>query len=228
MIAGIYKAIDGSLIQKLRFDNISNNLANINTNAFKKEIVSFDEALTMKYFSTTDFTLGHIGYTGNELDVALGDQGFFKIQTPKGIRYTRDGSFTLNVNRELVTQNGDIVLGKNGPIKIHGNNVSIKTNGEVVVDNRPVNDIAVMDFKEPRLLRKEGSSYYTYHGKETDIFTAENINVKQSHIEGSNVNSTVEMVKMLDALRAFESVQKSIQCIDEITDKIVNDPGLQQ
>jgi len=223
MISGIYEAIDGSIIQRFRFNTVANNLANINTKAFKKEIVSFDEALTMKYFSTTDLTPGPVRYTGNELDVALGDQGFFKIQTPKGIRYTRDGSFSLNADQMLVTQNGDIVLGKNGPIEINGNNVSIKTSGEVLVDNKPVNNIAIMNFKNLQLLRKEGNSLYTYQGNETDIFTAENINVKQNHIESSNVNSTEEMVNMLDSLRAFEAVQKAIQSIDEITDKIVND-----
>jgi len=81
-------------VQQLRFDTISNNLANSSTNAFKKDIISFDQILTMRNSSKIDFSPGPIRYTGNELDVALDGPGFFKIQTDRGIRYTRDGSFT--------------------------------------------------------------------------------------------------------------------------------------
>ncbi|MBW1857796.1 MAG: flagellar hook-basal body protein [Deltaproteobacteria bacterium] len=227
-ISGIYQAVDASLAQKLKFDTISNNLANINSNAFKRDIVSFDKALAIKNASTTDFTPGPIHYTGNELDVALGDHGFFKIQTPKGIRYSRNGSFTCNMDSVLVTQNGDPVLGQNGPIKINGTDVSIKSNGQVVVDGQPVDRVVVVDFRQPLLLKKEGGSFYMYQGEEQDIVTAENITVQQGYIEKSNVNVTEEMIKMVETLRAFESVQKVIQTMDELNGKMVNDVGLLQ
>ncbi len=227
MISGAYNLIDGALAHKLRFDTISNNLANINTNAFKKDIISFNQVLTMKNSSTADLTLGPISHTGNKFDVALGSPGFFKIQTSRGIRYRRDGSFTLNLDRSLVTQNGDTVLGQNGPIRIDGSNVSIGIDGQVVVDNGAVDRILVVDFKEPRLLRKEGSSSYVYQGGEEDISPAESVNVQQGYIEGSNVSVMEEMIKMVEVLRAFESAQKAIQVIDEITGKMVNEAGLQ-
>jgi len=227
-ISGIYKAVDASLAQKLKFDTIANNLANINLNAFKKDIVSFDKALAIKSSSTTDFTLGPIHYTGNELDVALEGPGFFKIQTPKGIRYGRNGSFTCNMDSVLVTQNGDPVLGQNGPIKINGTDVLIKSDGQVVVDGQPVDKVVVVDFRQPRLLKKEGGSCYMYQGEEKDIVTAENITVQQSYIEKSNVNVTEEMIKMVETLRAFESAQKVIQSMDELNGKMVNDVGLLQ
>jgi len=225
LISGIYKLVDGSLAQKLRFDTIANNVANINTNAFKKDIISFDRILSMKNRSTTDFSPGPIRYTGNELDVALETAGFFKIQTPRGIRYTRDGAFKLDVDRTLVTHNGDPVLGQNGPISISGKNVTIERDGRVVVDNEPVDTISVADFRNPDLVRKEGSSYYVFQGKEGDILTADNINVQNGYIEQSNVNPTGEMVKMVMSLRVFESAQKAIQVMDEITSKMVNEVG---
>ena len=227
MISGAYNLIDGALAHKLRFDTISNNLANINTNAFKKDIISFNQVLTMKNSSTADLTQGAIRYTGNRLDCALGSPGFFKIQTSRGIRYTRDGSFTLNLDRSLVTQNGDTVLGQNGPIKIDGSNVSIGSDGQIVVDNGAVDRILVVDFKQPQLLRKEGSSSYVYQGGEEDISPAEGVSVQQGYIEGSNVSAMEEMIKMVEVLRAFESAQKAIQVIDEITGKMVNEAGLQ-
>jgi len=228
LISGIYKAVDGSLAQKLKFDTISNNLANINSNAFKKDIISFDKALAIKNSSTTDFTPGPIRYTGNEFDVAIDGPGFFKIQTPRGIRYSRNGSFTCNMDSLLVTQNGDPVLGQNGPIKINGTDVSIKSDGQVLVDGQPIDKIALVDFKQPRLLKKEGSSYYMHLGKEQDIVNAEDINIQQGYIENSNVNPTEEMIKMIETLRAFESAQKAIQTMDELNRKMVNDVGLLQ
>lgn len=228
MISGIYRLIDGSLAQKLRFDTISNNLANINTNAFKKDIISFKQVLTMKNSSTIDFTPGPIRYTGNKLDVALDAPGFFKIQTSRGTRYTRDGSFTLNADQVLVTQSGNPVLGQNGPIKISGINVSIESDGQVVVENEPVDKIVVVDFKQPQFLKKEGFSYYRYRGEEKDIFPAENVRVQKGYLESSNVNPTEEMIKMIETLRVFESAQKAIQCIDEMNSKMVNDVGLLQ
>jgi flagellar basal-body rod protein FlgF len=225
LISGIYKLVDGSLVQKVRFDTISNNLANISTNGFKKDIISFHQILSMKNSSTTDFSPGAVRYTGNELDVALESPGFFKIQTPKGMRYTRDGAFKLDADRTLVTHNGDPVLGENGPITINGGNVIIDRDGRVVTDNEPAGTISVVDFRNPELLRKEGSSYYVYQGEKKDIFTAEKIDVQNGYIEQSNVNSTVEMVKMVEALRVFESAQKAIQCMDEIASKMVNEVG---
>ena len=225
---GIYKLIDGSLVHQLRFETISNNLANINTKAFKKDILSFNKTLIMKNISAVDFTEGPIGYTGNKLDVALETPGFFKVQTSQGIRYTRDGAFTLDADGVLINQNGDSVLGQNGPIRINGNGVSINHNGQVVVDNEPVDKILVLDFEQRQFLRKEGNSYYTYLGKEDDIFHADHVSVQQGYIEGSNVNPTEEMIKMIETFRAYESAQKAIQCIDEMNGKIINDPGLIQ
>jgi len=128
----------------------------------------------------------------------------------------------------LVTQNGDPVLGQNGPIKFNGTDVSITSDGQVVVDGQPVDKIVVVDFKQPRLLKKEGSSYYMHQGEEQDIITPEDITVQQGYIEKSNVNPTEEMIKMVETLRAFESAQKVIQTMDELNGKMVNDVGLLQ
>ena len=226
MISGIHNVLDGALLQKLRFDNISNNLANISTNAFKKDIISFNQTLSMQYISETDFSPGPVIHTGNKLDLALASRGFFKIQTSDGIRYTRDGSFSINKEGFLTTQNGDKVLGRNGPIKINGSKVSIGSDGQVIVDNGHVDTILVVDTKKPQLLKKEGDSYYLYQGGDEDLFQADNFDIRQSYLEKSNVNPTEEMIKMIETFRAYESAQKAIQCMDEMTNKMVNDQGL--
>ena len=225
MISGIYNLIDGSLTQQLRFETIANNMANIDTNGFKKNIISFNQALKLESISKADFTPGHARYTGNELDVALDSKGFFKIQTSNGIRYTRNGAFKLNAKGDLITSNGDTVLGQNGSITIDGSKVSIGGDGQVTVDNEPMDILMVVDFGNLQLLGKEGSSYYSYKGEERDIFTVQDVSVKQSYLESSNVKATEEMIKMIETYRAFESVQKAIQSIDKITDRMINDYG---
>jgi len=226
MISGIYTLIDGALVHQLSFETISNNMANLNTNAFRKDIISFNQALSMNYISETDFTPGPVRHTGNDLDVALEGQGFFKVQTPKGVRYTRDGAFSLNAQGVLVTHSGDVVLGENGPITIAGGKLTITNDGQVVVDGTQVDKLMLVEFKRPQFLSKEGSSYYFHQGPKSEVLAAAETGVKQSYLEGSNVNPTAEMIKMVEALRSFESAQKAIQSIDEITSKMINDQGM--
>ena len=225
MISGIYNLMDGSLTQDLRFETIANNIANSNTNGFKKDIISFNETLDMQSVSKTDFSQGPIRYTGNELDIALGAEGFLKIQTPKGIRYTRDGALSINAEGFLVTGNGDQVLGENGPISVEGGTVSIAQDGQVSVDNAPADKLLVVNFDKPELLRKEGASYYSYQGDNKEISAKTDAVIKQRYLEGSNVNPTQEMIEMIETFRAFESVEKAIQSIDGSTDKMINDYG---
>ncbi len=225
MTTGIDNLIDGSMTQQLRFETIANNMANSNTNGFKKDIISFYEALDMQSISETDFSQGPLRYTGNELDVALSSEGFFKIETPNGLRYTRDGAFSINVEGILVTGNGDTVLGESGPITIESGEVYIGRDGQVVVNNESVGKILVVDFDEHQLLRKEGGSYYSYQGENIGISTASDAEIQHKYLEGSNVNPTQELIKMMETYRAFESVEKAIQSIDTLTGEMVNDVG---
>ena len=221
----MYNLIDGSMTQQLRFETIANNMANSNTNGFKKDIISFNEALDMQSNSNTDFSPGPLRYTGNELDVALSSKGFFKIETPNGLRYTRDGAFSINAEGILVTGNGDTVLGQSGPITLENGEVYIGRDGQVVVNNESVDKILVVDFDDPQLLRKEGGSYYSYQGENNGISTEADAEIQQKYLEGSNVNPTQEVIKMIETYRAFESVEKAIQSIDALTGKMVNDYG---
>ena len=226
MISGNYGLVDGSLIQQLRFETLSNNLANVNTDGFKKDIISFDVALSSKIMTSVDLSPGPVVNTGNKFDVALIGPGFFKIQTPSGIRYSRNGAFSLTRDGMLVNQNGDQVLGQNGPITLIGGDLSIGRDGQISENGSPGDKLLIVDFKEPRFLRKEGMNYYVYEGKAQDILTAEKVDVQHHYIEKSNVNVTEEMIRMVESFRAFESVQKAIQNTDEVTSKLVNDPEL--
>ena len=226
MISGNYGLVDGSLIQQLRFETLSNNLANVNTDGFKKDIISFDVALSSKIMTSVDLSPGPVVNTGNKFDVALIGPGFFKIQTPSGTRYSRNGAFSLSRDGMLVNQNGDQVLGQNGPITLSGGDLTIGRDGQISENGSPGDKLMIVDFIKPQFLRKEGMNYCVYVGKEQDILTSEKADIQHQYIEKSNVNVTEEMIKMVDAFRAFESIQKAIQNADDITSKLVNDPEL--
>ena len=226
MNAGIYELIDSGLEQRLRFDCISNNLANLSTHGFKKDDISFQEILGMEVHTKTDFSPGEIIHTGNPLDVALEGKGFFKIQTPMGDRYTKNGSFSLNAEQQLMTRSGALVLGEQGPIKINGKDMSIEPDGTVKVDGSPAGRLLIMTFERPEFLKKEGHSQYQYLGKEEEVSPSSAFSVKQGCVEGSNVNPTEEMIKLIQVNREFEAAQKGIQSLDDVTSKLVNDQGL--
>lgn len=153
MIDGIYIAASGGYKQEKSLEVVSNNLANLNTIGFKRDILAFKSFLAPFPGSTkevnvnsasglpnlkgdasytgiaelsSDFSQGAIIHTGNSLDVALDGDGFFPIQTKDGIRYTRRGNFKLNKKNVLVTQDGNPVIGKGGQI-------TIKKTGPVII-----------------------------------------------------------------------------------------------
>jgi flagellar basal-body rod protein FlgF len=227
---GIYQAIRGSLIQGRRFDIISNNLANVSTTGFKKETLTFDR--TLQEYVTTDLGQGDLRPTGNPLDIALEGDGFFRIKTPRGIRYTRDGNFCLNADGVLVTENGDPVLGENGTIVIGRGDIAIDTQGRIKVkvdaqdeDEKVVDTLSVVIFVRPERLQKEGLSYCVYNGDQREILKTEKVLVKQGHLEESNVMAVEEMTKMIETLRTYESYQKIIQTFDETSYKAINEVG---
>lgn len=223
MDVGIYQAIRGSLIQGRRFDIITNNLANVGTTGFKKDVLTFDQAL--QEYVRTDLRQGNVRLTGNSLDIALEGDGFFKIKTPHGIRYTRNGNFCLNANGLLVTQNGDPVLGENGTILMEGDDIAIDTQGRITVDETVVDTLSVARFVRPERLQKEGLSYCIYNGDEKEIVRPEDVLVRQGYLEESNVMVVDEMSRMIETLRTYESYQKVIQIFDETSHKAINEVG---
>ncbi len=223
MDIGFYQAIRGSRVQGRRFDIITNNLANVGTTGFKKDTLTFDRAL--QEYVKTDLSQGSLRLTGNRLDLALEGDGFFEIETPRGIRYTRNGSFSLNGEGVLVTKNGDPVLGENGTILIGDGDITIDTQGQITVDETVVDTLSVAKFARPERLQKEGLSNCIYNGDEKEIVRPENVLVKQGFLEESNVMVVEEMTKMIETLRTYECYQKMIQIFDETSHKAINEVG---
>nr|WP_320147966.1 flagellar basal-body rod protein FlgF [uncultured Anaeromusa sp.] len=158
MIRGIYAAASGMIAEGLRTDVTANNLANVNTTGFKKEIAvnkDFEKMLLWRINDgmetpqigsvgagaavdqiVTDHSQGSTRSTQGSLDVAIAGDGFFVVQTPQGQRYTRAGSFAVGANNQLVTMQGYAVLGRDGqPIVLEGpgggSRVNITSDGVV-------------------------------------------------------------------------------------------------
>ena len=224
MIHEMSYAVQGALRQERRFEVIANHMANVGTTGFKAQTLSFDDML--QAHMSIDTTQGDLLTTDSPLDVAISGNGYFKIQTDQGDRYTRNGNFSLNDQGELVNGEGDAVLSENGPITIDGDDISIGVNGEIKVDGSVVGKLLIVDFKMIGGSEKKGDSLFAYSGPEKDEIPAEKFEVRQGSLEQSNVETVTEMTRMIETNRLYESFQKLMQAIDELNAKAISDVGL--
>lgn len=223
MILEMTRPVQGGLRQERKLEAVANHIANADTAGFKKDIISFDKEFRARM--NTDLTQGSIQKTGNKLDLALKDEGFFKVDTAAGIRYTRNGSFTLNNNGVLVDMAGNFVLGQGGAIVVDGTNIDINARGEIRIDGTLQDILDIITFENLTMLRKEGANNYVYKGDTRDEIAPLNIAIEQGAIEGSNVKVVEEMVNMIDHHRMYQIYQKMMMTFDEIDGKAINEVG---
>ena len=244
MISGLYTAASGLIARMEALDATTNNLANANTTGYKADKPSFESYLassqqassgmpllresqntgTRLAGTATDMRPGSLQQTGNSLDVALEGNGFLAVQTPAGVRYTRNGNLSLDSNNRLVTRQGFPVLGDGGPIVITGSQIVINPTGTISVDGTPQSNLQLVEFKDTKGLRKEGDSLFAApQGTVADPATKTKI--KQGYLETSNVNVVKEMIDMVEEGRAAETYQKVIQAMGDVLGKAVNDVG---
>lgn len=228
MILEMTRPVQGGLRQERKLEAVSNNLANADTTGFKKDTVSFDEKF--KAQMNKDFSQGTVLTTGNPLDVAISGEGFFKIETQEGIKYTRNGNFSLDQNGTLVDQNGNSVMGQGGAIAIDSENVemelSINQVGEIMLSGEIIDTLDIVTFNALNKLERSGQNMLTYTGETTDEIQAEQAVVKHKTLEKSNTSVVDEMVRMIDYNRMFETFTKSIMTFDELDSKAINDVGM--
>lgn len=223
MILEMTRPVQGGLRQERKLEAVSNNLANVDTTGYKKDVVSFDQKFKAQL--NKDFAQGDITQTGNPFDVALAGPGFFKVETVDGIQYTRNGNFVLNSEGVLVDLAGNPVLGQGGAIIIEGREAEINGIGEIRVDGDVVDTLDVVDFQDPDTLEKVGQNILAYTGNPADEVPVENPVIKQMALEGSNVQAVDEMVKMIDYHRMFETFTKSMLTFDEVDNVVITQVG---
>ncbi|HDQ14867.1 MAG TPA: flagellar basal-body rod protein FlgF [Sediminispirochaeta sp.] len=194
----------------------------------------------------TVFEQGSLQQTENPFDMALDGEGFFSLQTDRGERYSRNGSFHLSKEGILVNKEGYPVLGTEGPIEIKKNNFVVDSQGRVYQNStfsgdperlvsmeenewenlELVDTLKVVNFDRPRFLQKEGSSMWKQSNETGDPRMADlgsAVKVEQGFLEGSNVNPVTEMVRMIEVNRAYEANQKAITTQDSLSARLIND-----
>jgi len=251
MGGGIYTLMHGGLIQQLRLDKVSHNLANANTIGFKEDRLyqlfqvpdlvkgpapgGFQRTVAVSPVgSYTRFDQGALKATGNPLDMALEGPGFFVVQTPAGPRYTRQGNFTLNDQGVLVTQGGYPVMGEGGRITFDDEAFNIENNsnlhnlfvdaeGNLMVGEDQLGKLRIVDFENAAGLKKGPQGLFQDAGAGEQ--PAPETTVTQGMLEFSNVAVVEAMVEMIEATRGYESYQKAIQAQDDADSLAINDVG---
>ena len=212
----------GSLAQEHRLNITSNNLANVNTPGFKKDVPVFDGYLVAA--TKTYFAHGSFQQTKAKLDLALSGPGFFQVETPNGVRYTRNGSFNLNAEGQIVTKEGYPVVGA-GAIPANAKEVTITEDGRVLVDGGQAGQIDLVEFEDPNVLAKAGNNLFVPKVEGLAGGPANNTTVNQGYLETSNVDPVMESVNMIDTMRTYEVFQAVIQSFQEADQKSINEVG---
>lgn len=178
----------------------------------------------------TDRTIGSFRQTGNTLDFALQrDDVFFAIDTPQGVRYTRDGSFTTDNEGRLVTKEGYTVLPSNGTdgsgsIEIPSDlRVTTDANGVMYADDQPFAQIGVVQFDNAKYLTKEGGNLYRNADENPMSVVEESGAVVSEFVETSNVNAITEMTSLIETNRLVEMYQKVMRThMDDLNSDAIN------
>jgi flagellar basal-body rod protein FlgG len=215
MDVGLYIAAQGMLVEQIRQDQLANDLANASTPGFKSDRTTQQDFGSLLLSNTltgqpigsiatglqvgqisTNLTPGTLHQTGQALDFGIAGEGFFAVQTPQGVLYTRDGQFHASAQGVLVDAQGNPVLSQGGAT------IRVGANGAVAPGGLGVFNLTGAT--------KQGYNLYT--GTATGRATG---TVQQGVLEDSAVDAVRTMVDMIASLRAYESGQKAISSIDE-------------
>jgi flagellar basal-body rod protein FlgF len=166
---------------------------------------------------------GRLQTTNNPFDFAItSPDGFFSIDTPQGERYTRAGSFHPNQNGVLVNGDGFPVNGKEGPITVRGTDVRLGEDGSILVDGQRAGGLRLVKFPFPHRLQKLGGAMFVPGDPENAPRIVEDVQLSQGMLETSNVDTVREMVKMIEANRAYTTMQKALSSADEMNRQAVS------
>ncbi|SON56215.1 Distal rod protein [Hartmannibacter diazotrophicus] len=236
-------ALSRQMSLQRKLDVIADNIANITTDGFKRQSLSFEEHVMPKarassfeagdqmnsfvsdWTTTTDFSSGDIEQTGNELDVAIEGNAFFAVQTPNGERYTRAGNFRIDNTGTLINASGFPVLGDGGPIRFENNEVGVEigTDGAIASSTGPKGKLRIVSFDDDRLLQKEGENLYT--STTATIQPTTTARVMQGAIERSNVSGVTEISRMIEVSRSYQQVSSIMRAQNELQSRAIDTLG---
>lgn len=257
MIRSLWIAKTGMEAQQTQLDAISNNLANVSTNGYKKSHAVFEDLMyqnlrqaggnsseqttlptglqmglgTRAVATARSFAQGNLQQSANPLDVAVKGSGFFQVQMPDGTTgYTRDGSFQVSSQGQLVTNNG-YVVNPGITIPTNAQSVTIGADGTVSVaipgqaTPQTIGQLQLASFVNPAGLEPKGQNLYAETAASgTPTAGTPGTNgmgqLQQGFVETSNVNVVEELVSMIQTQRAYELNSKAISTSDQMLQKL--------
>lgn len=238
----LYVGLSRQMILRREMEIIANNIANMDTNGFKVESMiqktdPSEPAVTLggprpvKFVApdgvARDFGQGVLTRTSGELDMAIEGKGFFQVQTPQGPRFTRDGRFTTDTTGRLVTQGGHAVLDASGGeiiINPEKGQVAVAADGSMSQGNEAVGKVGVYTFTNPGALEKAGDNLFR-NGSNLAANPATESKLRQGFLEGSNVRPVLEITRMVEVSRAYESTTKMMESEAELSRRSVERLG---
>lgn len=250
MDRGTYVAASGGLLQFRKLEVVNNNLANVNTPGFKKQMLEGDQQSFDVTFArlvegedpyarpdhqrtpgavhirtVTDFSPGPINATGNSLDVALRNpKDFFVVQAPDGPQYTRAGNFSLGTGGQLVAPDGLPVQGDGGAITIDKGIPIINPDGSVRVDGQTIGRLQVVRVEDPKSLERVGATRFKVRGGSAAPADVD-ADLVPNALEMSNVGTISSVIDLIGANRGFQMYTKVAETIDAMNQTSISQYG---
>jgi flagellar basal-body rod protein FlgF len=226
MDSGFYAACAALMARSQALDLVANNLANTSTPGYRGQQNIFRSFLAtaaghqgsglnravndfgVSGGSQMDLTQGNLEHTGNDLDFAIQGPGFFQVQTANGPVFTRNGNFQVSTQGQLITAQGDAVMGEHGVIRIVGGPVTVSADGTISVQGAVAGKIKLVEFPAGTALESVGKTYYSAP-KNTGT-PAKQSTMAQGSLESSNVNPVAGAVELVAVQRYAEMMQRAL------------------
>ena len=226
MSSGAYIALSGLQARAEQLNRLAGDLANTGTAGYKaersttwaaeREADPFGRALQSAIDVAAgpkglDFSPGAITPTGRDFDLAIDGRGLFAVETPNGVRYTRNGSFTRRADGVLATNEGYAVLGEQGPLRLPegGGALEIASDGQIRVGGTPIGKPRIVEFSNyDQLAREDGALFRA--GSGVTVVPAAGARLVAGALEQSNVSLVERMAQLTEVSRTFEALQRGV------------------
>lgn len=238
MQSAMYVALSGQQVLQRQLEIVANNVANMNSAGFRAETVRFDSLLStsepdLVHFANIGETSpsqaqGTLTNTGNSLDVALSGPGWFAIETPSGVAYTRDGRLEMDPFGEIRSVAGHAVLdASQAPILANPNGgpLEITPDGQIRQDGAALGNIGVFELPEGSITARFENTAFFANVEGLPIAPGNTTKVLQGFSESSNVNGVEEIANLMAITRTFESLTSTLRDAENALNQAVRELG---
>ena len=226
-------ALSRQMALRRELDVISNNVANVQTNGFKRRLsdsreyqmpVASDEtfkrggdrriSFVVDRGTPLDTSMGKLEPTNNPMDVAINGDAYFKVQTPNGERFTRNGALMINSQGQLVNSDGHAMVGELGPFQFSSEDrdINIASDGTVNASSGSKGKLALVRFPNQQVLENAGANLFSTKAQPEPALQSR---VQSGFIERSNVSPVVEISRMIEVTRQYQNIANLMSRTDE-------------